>query len=126
MRKLLLFALSLSLLSATGFAGTQKHKHPFVSDQVAREFSERSFNRVPIHHEENLCGANDQSFEILVTLPFPKPPLKRMIAVHGPDCANERRMMIEAELARMSFSAFKTVRKRTSFRFFITFRVQPE
>lgn len=117
----LTLALSLTLLlSGTAVLGTSKQKHPFLDDEMAAYFGTRVINSGYIHHEEQRCNQDAVRFEIEVELPFPTPPKNRTFSVTGPECAHERKKIIEKELAKFPRSAFKKVKRKKVFNFSLT------
>ncbi len=91
--------------------------HPFADNETAAQFGSKAINNGYVHHEEQRCGRDYVKFKIEVELPFPKPPAYRKFSVTGPDCAPDRRAIIEKELAALPSGAFKKVRYRTVFKF---------
>ena len=119
MRITLVLGLTL-LLSGTAVLGTGKQKHPFLDDEMAADFGTRAMNSGYVHHEELRCKQKTVRFEIEVELPFPEPPKNRTFTVTGPECAHERKKIIERELAKFPQSAFKKVKLKKEFNFSLT------
>jgi hypothetical protein len=101
-------------------------RHPFVDDEMAVFFGTEALSQGYIHHEFEKCLTSSVKFSIEIELPLPKARPDRKFSVTSPDCAKQRKEIIEKLLVRFPASAFKKVKSKTVFNFDLTQRYRSE
>jgi hypothetical protein len=120
------FLYAVVLMAAAGSETAPPQQHPFVDDEMAVYFGEEALRQGYVHHEYQRCLTSSVKFSIKIELPLPQQASDRKYSVTSHDCAKDRKALIEKLLVRFPTSAFKTVNRKTEFKFDLTARYSSE